>query len=101
MVDSKLVPDGDISFFRPGMKEDWKSRVDCVQRRSVPGLRYYFIDFESSRYFAQDDPNPRCVGLVGQERNIPEMSETVPYNPFKTDIYQLGKAFELLREVRY
>ncbi|KAF9479777.1 hypothetical protein BDN70DRAFT_787482, partial [Pholiota conissans] len=30
--------------------------------------------------------------IIGQVRNIPEMSETVPYDPFKVDVYQLGKA---------
>lgn len=101
MVDStKLVPGGNFSFFRPFVKEDLKSRVDSVERRSVAPLKYYFIDFESSLHFAPDDTDPRCVGLVGQVRGIPEMSKTVSYNPFKTDIYQLGKAFQRLLDVR-
>ncbi|KAF8178269.1 kinase-like domain-containing protein, partial [Pholiota molesta] len=91
MVDStKLVPNGDFYFFRPRMKEDWTGPVKSVERRSVAPLKYYFIDFETSRQYSPDDQNPLCVGICGQARNVPEMSETVPYNPFKLDVYQLG-----------
>jgi hypothetical protein len=101
MVDSaKLVPNGDFFFFRSSKKEDWTGSVKSVERRSVAPLKYYFIDFETSLQYSPDDPNPLCVGKVGQARNVPEMSETVPYNPFKLDVYQLGTAFQPMFEVR-
>ncbi|KAF8178244.1 hypothetical protein BJ912DRAFT_984317 [Pholiota molesta] len=99
MVDSaKLVPNGDFFFFRSSKKEDWTGSVKSVERRSVAPLKYYFIDFETSLQYSPDDPNPLCVGKVGQARNVPEMSETVPYNPFKLDVYQLGTAFQPMFE---
>ncbi|KAF9479778.1 hypothetical protein BDN70DRAFT_666945 [Pholiota conissans] len=49
MVDSaNMVPDGNLSFFRPDMKEDWKNLVDPVEQRFVAPLKYYFIDFETT-----------------------------------------------------
>lgn len=100
MVDStKLVPHGDFSFARPYKKEDWSSFVKSVERRSVAPLKYYFIDFETSRRYSLDEKNPLCLGRFGQVRNVPEMPETVPYNPFKLDVYQLGSAFEPMFEV--
>jgi hypothetical protein len=100
MVDStKLVPNGDFYFFRPRMKEDWTGPVKSVERRSVAPLKYYFIDFETSRQYSSDDQNPLCVGICGQARNVPEMSETVPYNPFKLDVYQLGTTLQPMLRV--
>ncbi|KJA25639.1 hypothetical protein HYPSUDRAFT_37677 [Hypholoma sublateritium FD-334 SS-4] len=94
MVDStKLVPDGDVSFSDQSRTEDLSRLLTPVARRSVAPLRYFFIDFETAVRFSPDDKNPRCVGRFGQEHDAPELSDTVPYNPFKLDIYQLGMIF--------
>lgn len=94
MLDSsKLVPDGDISFFRPSRTADWKRFVESVERRSVAPLKYFFIDFETA-IFSVDDVDSRCIGGIGQDRTVPELADRtrqVPYNPFKLDIYQLGR----------
>ncbi|KAJ6489167.1 hypothetical protein C8R47DRAFT_978275, partial [Mycena vitilis] len=51
---------------------------------------YSYIDFGLSLYF----PNGKDTAFqLGTRRNfltIPELSQTVPYNPFKVDIFQLG-----------
>ncbi|KAG8998060.1 hypothetical protein FRB90_012389 [Tulasnella sp. 427] len=57
-------------------------------RTSVGGVRYYFIDFGISTK-DQDE----VQGVFGQEAS-PELSETVPYDPYKLDVYILGKAYE-------
>jgi hypothetical protein len=31
------------------------------------------------------------IGVAGQIKDIPELSDTIPYNPFKVDIFQLGR----------
>ena len=100
MVDStKLVPDGNVSFLKPARTEDWSRLLTPVVRRSVAPLKYFFIDFETAIRFSPDDKNPRCVGKFGQEREAPELSDTVPYNPFKLDVYQLGMIFPPLFKV--
>ena len=97
MVDSaKLVPDGDISFSVPYLTRDKCRLVKRVVRRSVAPLEYYFIDFESATRYPLDEKNPLCVGTTGQERSVPELSDTLPYNPFKLDVYQLGSIFPRL-----
>ena len=100
MVDStKLVPDGNVSFLKPARTEDWSRLLTPVVRRSVAPLKYFFIDFETAIFFPPDDKNPLCVGRFGQEHDAPELSDTVPYNPFKLDIYQLGMIFVPLFKV--
>jgi len=31
-----------------------------------------------------------ALGTLGQVKTVPELSDEVPYNPFKADVYQLG-----------
>ncbi|KAG8947766.1 hypothetical protein FRC00_008940, partial [Tulasnella sp. 408] len=57
-------------------------------RTAVGGVRYYFIDFGISSK-DQDE----VLGIHGQELS-PELSDTVPYNPYKLDVYILGMAYQ-------
>ncbi|KAG8994897.1 hypothetical protein FRB94_009612 [Tulasnella sp. JGI-2019a] len=57
-------------------------------RTAVGDVRYFFIDFGIST-LGED----QTVGLSGQEL-APELSEEVPYNPYKLDIYILGMAYQ-------
>lgn len=55
-------------------------------------FRYYFIDFGISTRF--EGPGPyRVTGCIGRDPSPPELSETVPYDPFKLDVYVLGNHF--------
>ncbi|KAG8916178.1 hypothetical protein FRC01_003314, partial [Tulasnella sp. 417] len=58
-----------------------KSRTD------VGGVRYYFIDFDLST-----KGEVQVTGLAGLE-DSPELSDRVPYNPYKLDVYILGKMY--------
>ncbi|KAG9047865.1 hypothetical protein FS837_001341 [Tulasnella sp. UAMH 9824] len=55
--------------------------------REVRDLRYYFIDFGLSTH-----GESMTLGEDGQEE-APELSLTVPYDPYKLDVYILGKAY--------
>lgn len=55
--------------------------------REVRDLRYYFIDFGLSTH-----GESMTLGEHGQEE-APELSSTVPYDPYKLDVYILGKAY--------
>jgi len=35
----------------------------------------------------------RDIGTLGQDKTVPELSDDIPYDPFKVDIYQLGHVF--------
>lgn len=51
-------------------------------------MTYYFIDFGLATHGEN-----QTTGLDGQER-APELSDTVPYDPYKLDVYILGMAFQ-------
>ncbi|KAJ3770770.1 hypothetical protein FB446DRAFT_646413, partial [Lentinula raphanica] len=60
--------------------------------------RYYIIDFESAVQFSPDsDPVARTVSdppLPWNRQPFPaEMKSDLPYCPFKTDVWQVGKSF--------
>jgi len=96
MVDpSKLCPKG-FHFSKPSYREDFKTRAKWLERHSVSPLNYYFIDFEMAEYFPPEPDNRVCLGIYGQDRDVPELSMTVPYDPFKLDVFQLGGAITRL-----
>ncbi|KAG9002543.1 hypothetical protein FRB90_011363 [Tulasnella sp. 427] len=64
-------------------------------RTAVGGVRYYFIDFGISTQ-NQDE----ALGIDGQERS-PELSDDIPYNPYKLDVYILGMAYRRFLFERY
>lgn len=74
------------------MLPDTVTPAPTLPRSSVP-VTYYLIDFGISTHFSPDDPSKLVVGTKGLETTVPELSTTVPYNPFKTDIYILGALF--------
>ena len=58
--------------------------------RSVAGVKYYFVDFGISCYLP-DATSPRLVtGSYGRDQDPPELSDEVPYDPFKLDIFIIG-----------
>lgn len=58
--------------------------------RTVAGVKYYFVDFGMSCYLP-DATSPRLVtGSDGRDQDPPELSDTVPYDPFKLDVFIIG-----------
>lgn len=94
---TNLIPCG----FHPSrdfLQPDGKTRVSCLRRCEVSPVRYYFIDFEFSMKFP-DLETARVTGRWGQIKDIPEMQNPDPYNPFKADVYQVGASFLNIFEV--
>lgn len=52
-------------------------------------VRYFFLDFGLSSHI-QPGSSKFVVGVFGQDREVPELSATVPYDAFKLDIFILG-----------
>ncbi|KAJ7087951.1 kinase-like domain-containing protein [Mycena belliarum] len=89
MEESRVVPKG--SHFTDdkthvGMYESfwWKERC------SVGPVPYYYIDFGLSHHYPDGNAGALTIGRRRGFDEIPELSDTKPYNPFKVDIYQLG-----------
>ncbi len=74
------LPD-DITRFAP-----------TLPRSKVP-VTYYFVDFGLSSLFAADQASRLVTGSFGLDEEVPELSDEVPYDPFKVDIFILGNLF--------
>ncbi|KAK6977715.1 kinase domain-containing protein [Favolaschia claudopus] len=89
MEESLVVPAGSHFTWQethtgfPGIFS-WNNRC------SVSPVRYYYIDFGLSMYFRKGKDAALTTGTLRTFKTIPELSLTVPYNPFKVDIFQLG-----------
>ncbi|KAI0751222.1 hypothetical protein C8Q80DRAFT_559546 [Daedaleopsis nitida] len=72
-----------------------------LPRESVP-VTYYYVDFGISAIFsAPEDITRRVTGIDGQDQEVPELSDVVPYDPFKVDIFILGNLFRRRLLERY
>ncbi|OSD01770.1 hypothetical protein PYCCODRAFT_1436060 [Trametes coccinea BRFM310] len=93
MVDaSPLFPQGHHAMSTYGLPRDPKKPAPVLSRRGIP-LRYYYIDFGISTRYAPGEHRAPVLGRDGLDQDVPELSETVPYDPFKVDIFILGNLF--------
>ncbi|KAG6887570.1 hypothetical protein C0992_011768 [Termitomyces sp. T32_za158] len=85
---TELIPGG-FHFFKPDTRDGVEPWREWRERGSVKSLHYYFIDFGISRHYTSNT-GIRDVGILAQDQSFPERSMTIPYDPFKTDIFHLG-----------
>ncbi|KAL1946975.1 hypothetical protein VTO73DRAFT_15079 [Trametes versicolor] len=88
MEASALFPRG----FHPVIQSllpDISGEAHPLSRAGVP-INYYFIDFGISSRFAPDATSRLVVGSSGLDQEPPELSDTVPYDPFKLDVLIIG-----------
>jgi hypothetical protein len=64
--------------------------------RLEAGVKYYFVDYGISSYFPAGSRRELVLGVAGRDQDVPELSNNVPYDPFKVDIFTVGNV--LLRE---
>ncbi|KAJ7080928.1 hypothetical protein B0H15DRAFT_933066 [Mycena belliarum] len=90
MDETRVVPKG--SHFIADRTHSGHSRLfSWKDRCSVAPVDYYYIDFGLTFYFPAGVRNATMLGYYGSWREpIPELSATVPYNPFKVDVCRLG-----------
>jgi len=68
-----------------------KANVSVSWRpRMLSGPRYYFIDFERSVKYNSYDERGLVVGTNVHAEGAPELSDTVPYDPFAYNVFALG-----------
>jgi hypothetical protein len=59
-------------------------------RRLEAGVKYYFVDYGISSYFPAGSQRELVLGIAGRDQDVPELSNNVPYDPFKVDIFTVG-----------
>ena len=58
--------------------------------RLKAGVKYYFVDYGISSYFPVGSQRELVLGIAGRDQDVPELSNSVPYDPFKVDIFTVG-----------
>ncbi|RDB27936.1 hypothetical protein Hypma_002163 [Hypsizygus marmoreus] len=89
MDGSRIVPRG-FHFLNPWTHDGVNRKgFEWRDRWSVRPVQYYFIDFGLSHRYPSSAQNIKDTGIFGQD-DVPEHSLETPYDPFKSDVYQLG-----------
>ena len=65
------------------------SRAPFIPRRDA-GVKYYFVDYGISSHFPTGSEAHLVLGRDGRDQDVPELSDEVPYDPFKVDIFTIG-----------
>ncbi|KAL5530913.1 hypothetical protein ACEPAG_3789 [Sanghuangporus baumii] len=97
--DSNIMLDGTSIYphgFHPVFQDrsrDWMGRAKFDTRSSSPEVKYYFTDFGISTRFNESDKDRLVTGCICQV-DVPELSDTVPYDPFLVDIYLIGDVYK-------
>ncbi|KAI0751223.1 kinase-like domain-containing protein [Daedaleopsis nitida] len=93
MMDATAIyPRGFHPVASLSLPDDIRSAAPILPRSTVD-ITYYFVDFGISTPFAAEDTNKLVTGTHGLDRDVPELSNDVPYDPFKVDIFVLGNLF--------
>ena len=66
--------------------------------RSTAKVRYYFIDYGISTHVPPGSPPVTVIGRAGRDQDVPELSETKPYDLFPIDVFIVGN---VLRTIFY
>ncbi|KAF8173078.1 kinase-like domain-containing protein [Pholiota molesta] len=88
---SKVIPKGShFARWETHNGLHW-DHFEWKERWSVRPVQYFIIDFGIS--LPLPEKNLVTFGVWGRDKTVPEMSPTNQYDPFKVDIYQLGRVF--------
>jgi hypothetical protein len=58
--------------------------------RFEAGVKYYYVDYGISSHFPPGSRRELVLGIAGRDQDVPELSNDVPYDPFKVDIFTIG-----------
>jgi len=92
-MDARLLNPAPVHPLYPSRSLDSRTFVTPLTRTQAGGVKYYFIDFGLSTHFTDDATSRLVTGVDGRDRDVPELSDSKPYDPFKVDIYILGNLF--------
>ena len=94
MEASNMYPYG-FHPIRSSYLQDVTTHVTIIPRTMV-NVKYYFVDYGISSYFPPGSQARLVVGTDGRDRDVPELSDEVPYDPFKVDIFTIGNVLRQL-----
>ena len=91
---SALYPEGHHPT-KLGYSPDYSHIVRPLSRFK-DSVHYYYVDFGISSHIPPGTPQAQALvtGIFGRNQNVPELSVTIPYDPFKVDIFSMGEVFE-------
>ena len=87
-----MYPEG-FHPIRTMYKPDYSGFAPYISRADA-GVKYYFIDFGISVRIPKYAYSKLVTGIMGRDQSPPELSKTVPYDPFMLDVYILGNMFK-------
>ena len=87
-----MYPRGFHAIRADNLPHDLHQPAPVLSRNQVP-VTYYFVDFGISSWFQPDEQTRLVLGTHGLDKDVPELSNEVPYDPFKVDIFVLGNMF--------
>ncbi|EJD35167.1 hypothetical protein AURDEDRAFT_25834, partial [Auricularia subglabra TFB-10046 SS5] len=92
MMDARDVIPSGWTAYMPSYysKDDGMVHPIHTKSRLRTPVRYYFIDFGLSSIFPSAEERQLVVGDIAQNVGPPELSTTVPYDPFALDIRMFG-----------
>ncbi|VDB85840.1 unnamed protein product [Peniophora sp. CBMAI 1063] len=70
------------------------SKVVRPLPRSKHKVHYYYVDFGISSHIPPGSASALVTGIFGRNQKVPELSDTVPYDPYKVDVFSMGQVFE-------
>jgi hypothetical protein len=77
-------------FARPWSHDGTEYNLMWHHRCRVAPVDYHYIDFGLSGCYPYGHDSAFAMGVCGQVKTVPGLSDTISYNPFKVDIYQMG-----------
>ena len=86
---TRMFPRGFHPVKNASLPHDISTPAPIVPRLDV-GVKYYFVDYRISSYFPDGTDRQPVLGLAGHDREVPELSDEVPYDPFMVDIFTIG-----------
>lgn len=99
MMDSTRVIPGGFHFVKTGSRDGTRFNLTWKHRCSVAPVDYYYIDLGLASCYPTGPDGAAVFGRYGQLKDVPEFSDTVPFNPFKVDVYQMGRTILEIAEV--
>ncbi|KAI0643711.1 hypothetical protein C8Q79DRAFT_1120662 [Trametes meyenii] len=93
MMDATAMYPKGFHPIREGFLPDNSGQAPVLHRIDVP-IKYYFIDFGISTRFSVNQQPRLVLGTQGLDDEVPELSDTVPYDPFRTDVFIIGNLFQ-------
>ena len=89
MMDADVLYPRGFHPVRHGRDRGGSERIVPLSRAHAP-VRYYLADFGLS-----SQSRAWVTGLDGRDQQVPELSDEVPYDPYKTDIFILGNMLRM------